>query len=400
MKKTIYCEITKSEDSENGDFITVGGIASSNIIDSDGEIITTEAMAKAREAYLKFPAIREMHQAIAAGKCTKFEILENGDTYIEAEIYDKETIKKIKAGVLRAFSIGGRALKKLGNTIIDLLLSEISVVDRPANPNAIMTFFKADMDLYKENNMSIENIQEPQAQEPVATPEVVEPTAPVAEVPSVAPVVEKSLEDVARLALLVQELTWLQGNMNWEESYEAEPSSVPSQLKEAIKTLFGILNQSVVEETTELTDYLNDTNKADNLTSHIENDKLNNNAVIKAGSRNSKEDSERIQKIHDLVIELGATPASGLPAAKNQEVDLKKFADNENTLKQNIVELENSVTVLKARIAELEKVPAPASFHKSDFGNNGEVEVEPVYIGGKIDEQATAIKKSFGYFRR
>lgn len=402
MNKIFYANITKSEDSANGDFITVGGIASSNVVDSDGEIITTEAMSKARDNYLKFPAIREMHQAIAAGKCTKFEILENGDTYIEAEIYDSETMKKVKAGVLRAFSIGGKALKKVGNTIVDLILSEISVVDRPANPNSVMTFYKADMNFIKENEMT-----EEVKQEQVAVIEDVTKSNEVVDVQAVVePEIKKGLDDVARLAYLVQELAWLQDSMEDEANWEQDNSKLPEDLKNIVKSLFALLNASVKEETTEMAtmmdsekaDSNNDINKADNLTNDFENDKLNNNEskIVKAGSRNSKEDLNRIQQIHDLALELGAVSPNYIQSEKSEVVDLKKFEDKEKQLTEDVSNLVKTVETLKSKIAELEKLPVPMGFVKSEFKADiaTNQEVDPVVVNGKVDEHATAIKKS------
>lgn len=48
----------------------------------------------------------------------------------------------MKEGVLRGFSIGGRVVNKIGNMIKDLSLSEISLVDRPANPEALIEIYK------------------------------------------------------------------------------------------------------------------------------------------------------------------------------------------------------------------------------------------------------------------
>jgi len=408
MIKNIYAAFTKSEGNEEDDFITVGGIASSNIVDSDGDLITTEAMEKAKEDYMKWGAIREMHQSIAAGLCTKFEILENGDTYIEAKIYDKETIKKIKAGVLKAFSIGGKVVKRLGKTIIEIILIEISAVDRPANPAAVMQFYKADMTKItnEENDMKVEENLVPaivveQAVEVPAVAEVVEPTIPAVEVPAE---INKGLNDVARLTALIQELAWLQCDMAWEKEYEGDDSTIPSQLKEAIKSLFTILSSSVKEETSEIAEYMD--------AMESEKEKSEQASILKAGARNSKSDIEKIQQIHDIALSLGAKSPSAIIELSDASADLEKsfkatIETNEELIKSISAEkdiLKEEKESLTKRVKELEAMPIQKpvssivnsfSISKSEEGGEVKKAFIPVFKGnGQVDEVATLIKKS------
>lgn len=134
----------KVEDNEDGT-ITVAGIASSEAVDSDGEIITADAMRAAIPDYMKFGAVREMHQPIAAGTAVSCEVQDDGKTYIEALVVDSESVKKVKAGVLKGFSIGGKVQtrnKKDRKIIEAIKLVEVSLVDRPANPEAIIGLVK------------------------------------------------------------------------------------------------------------------------------------------------------------------------------------------------------------------------------------------------------------------
>jgi hypothetical protein len=52
--------------------------------------------------------------------------------------------KKCQEGVYNGFSIGGNIIEKIGNSIEKLRLIEISVVDRPANPEALFSVVKFD----------------------------------------------------------------------------------------------------------------------------------------------------------------------------------------------------------------------------------------------------------------
>ena len=62
----LYADIAKTEEQDDGT-IKVWGWASTGAVDSDGEIITPDAMKAALPDYMKFGAVREMHQSKAAG---------------------------------------------------------------------------------------------------------------------------------------------------------------------------------------------------------------------------------------------------------------------------------------------------------------------------------------------
>jgi hypothetical protein len=66
--------------------------------------------------------------------------------HIKAEVVDDGAWDKVKKKVYKGFSFGGRALARVGNRITKLKLNEISLVDRPANPDAMITMFKADVE--------------------------------------------------------------------------------------------------------------------------------------------------------------------------------------------------------------------------------------------------------------
>jgi phage head maturation protease len=142
-----YGPLTKVEKRNDGT-LRVHGIASTESIDSDGEIITAGAMKAALPDFFKHGtgALREMHQGIAAGTVDEAEVA--GDvTRIVATIVDAEAVKKVLLGVYKGFSIGGRVKArdaKNRKIVTQITLAEISLVDRPSNPDAILTVFKAD----------------------------------------------------------------------------------------------------------------------------------------------------------------------------------------------------------------------------------------------------------------
>ena len=123
----------------------VWGYASTEARDDQGEIIKREALEDALPAYMKFGNIREMHQLSAVGTAKEASVDEKG-LYLGAKIIDPLAWEKIREGVYKGFSVGGRVTKrdpKDSKTITGLQLTEISTVDRPANPEATFDVWKA-----------------------------------------------------------------------------------------------------------------------------------------------------------------------------------------------------------------------------------------------------------------
>lgn len=119
----------------------VYGIAATDQLATDGYIVTKDAMKAAWDDYMVFANIREMHQDIAAGVVKEYSFEDDG-VHIGVYVADDSTWAKVKAGVLKAFSIGAEALQKIGNVITEIILYEISLVDRPADPGAVVTMFR------------------------------------------------------------------------------------------------------------------------------------------------------------------------------------------------------------------------------------------------------------------
>lgn len=139
-------------------------------MDHDGEIVDLDSVKGVWKSFMANPVIRYFHgkdnrnpDAIgtvipeytdASGKTYKTEMTKNGP-FIVAKISnapDTESIRtKISEGILKGFSIGGRAkrIKEYSNDlgkdisrVITQRISEISVVDLPANPDSFFTVLK------------------------------------------------------------------------------------------------------------------------------------------------------------------------------------------------------------------------------------------------------------------
>src|SRR5487761_1028353 len=123
----------------------VWGYASTEARDDQSEIVARSALEAALGDYMKFANVREMHQLSAVGIAKEAAIDDKG-LYVGAKIVDDRAWAKVVAGVYKGFSIGGRVTGRAAsdpNTITALVLNEISLVDRPANPEAVFDCWKA-----------------------------------------------------------------------------------------------------------------------------------------------------------------------------------------------------------------------------------------------------------------
>ena len=146
---TSYAAIIKQEKQDDGSLM-VYGKATDDTIDSDNQICDAGWLAKAMPEWFKTGGnIREQHSNIAAGVAKELDSKDDG-FYINTLIVDPVSVKKVEAGVLNGFSIGIRGArvmqdnKAANGRIVDGSIVEISLVDRPANPNAKLMLAKAD----------------------------------------------------------------------------------------------------------------------------------------------------------------------------------------------------------------------------------------------------------------
>jgi phage head maturation protease len=138
----LYATIAKIDQDQH----MVFGYASTEALDSQGEVVKREALEAALPDYMRFANIREMHQPSAVGVATEAELDERG-LYLAAKIVDPAAWEKVAAGVYKGFSIGGKVVSRdrvQKHVITGVRLSEISLVDRPANPEAVFTMYKSD----------------------------------------------------------------------------------------------------------------------------------------------------------------------------------------------------------------------------------------------------------------
>ena len=187
---SVYAPILKSEKQTDGSLVVVG-LATDDSIDSDNQICDPEWLGKAMPEWFAWGNIREQHSNIAAGVATEYEAI-GSRHMITARVVDPASVKKVEAGVLKGFSVGIRNArvikddKAAGGRIIDGQIVEVSLVDRPANPQCTLTVAKSigneltqvEELIETEKTMTDEPTIEPtEVAEEVAADEVVEEVA-------------------------------------------------------------------------------------------------------------------------------------------------------------------------------------------------------------------------------
>ena len=143
-----YAPIVKMDKNSDGT-LTVYGKATDDSLDIDQQICDATWLDRAMPEWFKSGGnIREQHSSIASGVAEEYEKKEDGH-YISALIVDPISVKKVETGVLKGLSIGiksprvVRDQKAANGRIIDGQIVEISLVDRPANPNAKLILAKS-----------------------------------------------------------------------------------------------------------------------------------------------------------------------------------------------------------------------------------------------------------------
>jgi hypothetical protein len=433
-----YAEFSKVEDQDDGT-IKVWGYASSDAVDSDGEVITPEAMKAAIPDYMKFGAIREMHQPIAAGTALEMEVQEDGKTAICAHVVDPTAIKKVRTNVYKGFSIGGKVIDrdKVNKTHITVLkLVETSLVDRPSNPDAVFTCYKADGIEDESDGVQKSAVEElgtlvnekkitPAELLEIAKAELVRKSAPPVEAPAKpsSDDLKKGISSMCQFASILQALTWLTSDVAYEAAYEGDGSQIPAQLREWLKAGVTIFAGMSAEEVAELVASLQPV-EVTTITASASTDDLN-----KAGARFSTATKGALKAAHDAckaadkaLADLGydkdddkeeggakaaqpddvtkaeqTTPAAVTPAP--EPVQKAELGD---LLKSELGKLANSLDDISKRLKVVEAQPVPPKGatravvvgKTEDLGGDLDAkQVEPVKkADGAVDEVATLIK--------
>ncbi len=333
-KVKFFGSFEKMEEQDDGT-LKVYGYASSESVDAHGEVVKASAMQDALGDYLKFANVREMHQPIAAGTCIEATVQEDGRTWFGAHVVDPVAVKKVQTGTYKGFSIGGyvKDRDKADKSIItELRLNEVSLVDRPANPDSVFTMWK---------------LEDPQP-------------------------VGKGMYTVARFAELIESVNSLRQSTEWEAEYEGDNSPVPGRLRQLVNDLADCFKDMVDEETAELVsnaDKEGDMKKLDDIPGARDEVKK----MIDDARAETREvvEKEFNGKVEALTGEL----------AKSNET-LTKAAETISALNERLTKLESQPAPPKAAIRSVEKgeetgVPG-ADEEKISIIKNNDGSINPV----------------------
>lgn len=256
-RKRIYAEINKVEAQDDGT-LHVSGYASSNAKDSDGEIVTTDCMRAALPDYMKFGAVREMHQPLAAGTALEASIEEStGKTLFSAHVVDPVACLKVNTGVYKGFSIGGTVTERdpMDKKVIKgLKLYEVSLVDRPANPEAVFKLAKLS-NTPEDDVEELAEILDKGEMTPSQVLDLIKASKAPAPEPAVSQEpepIKKGLWGVSDFAQVLVSVGYLAEDAAWESSYEGDNSPLPSALLQWLKDGVAIFNAMAKEESDEL----------------------------------------------------------------------------------------------------------------------------------------------------
>ena len=161
---------------KGGNDLIVAGYASVEVVDKQGDVITKEALKDAFSKFMQNPSYRNVQLAHSniqvgdvvpnytdsEGRLWKSEVDDVG-MFVVVKLRDdiekaKEVSAEIRKGVLRGFSIGGQAFKRVRKSdpkrgdyqeISKLELHEITICEKGINPEATFSILKEDTEVTK-----------------------------------------------------------------------------------------------------------------------------------------------------------------------------------------------------------------------------------------------------------
>jgi phage head maturation protease len=364
--KNIYAQINKVEPQDDGT-IKVYGYASTPDVDSAGETVTADAMRAALPDYMKFGAVREMHQPSAAGTAIKAEVDEDGRTIFGAHVVDPVAVKKVQSKVYKGFSIGGKVISrdsKDNNIITELKLVEVSLVDRPCNPEAVFTMYKAEETTPKHTQEELDAIEQLSSlvnKGAIVPSKLVELAQSFIKGEMEMDDIKKSFWEIADLARLLGQLKSIATCMAFNAACEGELSPASVKLKASITDLTGILVDMIGEEVAEMSEedhVIDPTVEMSAKTGDMAKGKKK-----VEGETDDKPEGEEEDDSEDDTSKEDDVEESDDAEEKDEPKKTKKAKSNGDLAKmldgvRSIVT--EAVEPLNKRIAELEAQPAPS----------------------------------------
>lgn len=138
----LFVPVTRIDEEER----VVEGIAFANeVVEGEGGLrLSRSSMKAATPDYLRWGAVREMHQPSAVGRALSVEWQESGAAVLRVKVVDDQAWSKVKLGVYQGFSVGVLPRLIRGGTVEQCTWVETSLVDRPKDPGAVFLAFRAE----------------------------------------------------------------------------------------------------------------------------------------------------------------------------------------------------------------------------------------------------------------
>jgi len=133
----LFVDFTRTDDEAR----MVYGYATTESLDSYETVIDLGSVEKCLPDYLKWRNVREMHQPSAVGTADEITLDEKG-LYVGVHVEDDQAWRKVKSGVYKGFSIGGKRDYQVGNRIFIKRINEITLGDRPSNEDCTFDTFR------------------------------------------------------------------------------------------------------------------------------------------------------------------------------------------------------------------------------------------------------------------
>jgi hypothetical protein len=330
----LFGNFTKVADEPDGSLL-IEFTATTERVDDQNEIVDYDAVKKATADYMEWAALREMHQPSAVGTTLS---IATDDALRKvtgtAHVVDPLAITKVRQGVYKGVSMGGRKLatqmEKVGGKnvlrITDLVWTELSLVDRPSNADAGLVLAKlADDELAKEDSgfaggPSEQDVSDQPLKDKPGDVNVSDDAKKAAAQPEdlqKAELTKSAGDDLISAHVAMESIACL------IERESTEPQLAPDQVA-ALKEAYAALqrfeglestelgtpedNAEVTEEQAEIEEAM----QAPEISmayAAVTADLAKRAAGLeKAGARNSAADQQTIDQIHDLAVAAGAYP--------------------------------------------------------------------------------------------
>lgn len=275
----LFVDFTRTDDEAR----MVYGYATTEALDSYGTIIDLGSVEACLPDYLKWRNVREMHQPSAVGTADELTLDAKG-LFVGVHVVDDMAWTKVKEGVYKGFSIGGKKDYQIGNRIFIKRINEITLGDRPSNEDCTFDTFRIF-----------------QGEEVDSMKKTIE--APAGEVTDVK---RYAGEEITDSSVAMNALESIMTVLNWEKMEAANQGEGPegaSQiafLKAAIENLKAFISSEILEDNETVTVAASTVSAVVEMTAGDDTD------VERVGATMSKKNLERVQAMHDHAADMGA----------------------------------------------------------------------------------------------